>query len=94
MQPAGVVSASLQLADDILDTLQMVCGCATSTASGVATIYSPSRGPVPHQHTVFDANLRWVRARMRCVDGFYELPEGPGLGVEPAPELWAHVLKT
>lgn len=45
-----------------------------------------------HQHTVFDANLRWVRTRMRCADGFFELPEGPGLGVEPAPELWAHVV--
>jgi L-alanine-DL-glutamate epimerase-like enolase superfamily enzyme len=46
-----------------------------------------------HQHSVFDANLRWVRTRMRCVDGFFELPEGPGLGVEPAPELWAHMVK-
>ena len=47
-----------------------------------------------HQHTVFDANLRWVRTRMRCVDGFFDLPEGPGLGIEPAPELWTHVVKT
>ncbi len=46
-----------------------------------------------HQHSVFDANLRWVRTRMRCVDGFFELPEGPGLGVEPAPELGAQVVK-
>jgi L-alanine-DL-glutamate epimerase-like enolase superfamily enzyme len=47
-----------------------------------------------HQHTVFDANLRLVHTRMRCADGFFELPEGPGLGVEPAAELWAHVVKT
>ncbi len=46
-----------------------------------------------HQHTVFDANLRFVRTRMRCADGFFELPDGPGLGVEPAPALWAHVVK-
>lgn len=45
-----------------------------------------------HQHSVFDANLRFVRTRMRCSNGFLELPEGPGLGVEPAPELWAHVV--
>jgi L-alanine-DL-glutamate epimerase-like enolase superfamily enzyme len=46
-----------------------------------------------HQHSVFDANLRFVRTRMRCVAGFFELPEGPGLGIEPAAELWAHVVQ-
>jgi len=46
-----------------------------------------------HQHTVFDANLRFVRTRMRCADGFFELAEGPELGVEPAPELWSQVVK-
>jgi L-alanine-DL-glutamate epimerase-like enolase superfamily enzyme len=45
-----------------------------------------------HQHSVFDANLRFVDTRMRCVDGEFTLPEGPGLGVEPAPGLWAHVV--
>jgi galactonate dehydratase len=46
-----------------------------------------------HQHSVFDANLRLVRTRMRCAAGFFELPEGPGLGIEPAAELWAHVVQ-
>jgi galactonate dehydratase len=46
-----------------------------------------------HQHSVFDANLRFVRTRMRCAAGFFELPEGPGLGIEPAAELWAHVVQ-
>ena len=45
-----------------------------------------------HQHSVFDANLRYVETRMRCADGFFELPEGFGLGVEPTPELWNHVV--
>ena len=46
-----------------------------------------------HQHSVFDANLRFVETHMRCVDGQFELPEGPGLGVEPKAELWEHVVQ-
>jgi L-alanine-DL-glutamate epimerase-like enolase superfamily enzyme len=45
-----------------------------------------------HQHSVFDANLRNLSTSMRCADGFFELPAGPGLGVEPRPELWQHVV--
>ena len=45
-----------------------------------------------HQHSVFDANLRYLDTTMRCVDGAFELPDGPGLGVEPRPELWQHLL--
>jgi L-alanine-DL-glutamate epimerase-like enolase superfamily enzyme len=46
-----------------------------------------------HQHSVFDANLRFVETRMRCANGCYEMPEGFGLGVEPKPELWEHVVR-
>lgn len=46
-----------------------------------------------YQHSVFDKNLRYVTTTMRCERGFYSLPEGPGLGVEPRPELWDYVLK-
>jgi L-alanine-DL-glutamate epimerase-like enolase superfamily enzyme len=46
-----------------------------------------------HQHSVFDANLRFVDTRMRCVDGRFELPRGPGLGVEPKADLWKHIVK-
>jgi galactonate dehydratase len=46
-----------------------------------------------YQHSVFDKNLRYVTTTMRCERGFYNLPEGPGLGVEPRPELWDYVLK-
>ena len=45
-----------------------------------------------HQHSVFDANLRYLSTSMRCIDGFFELPSGPGLGIEPKPELWQHVV--
>jgi L-alanine-DL-glutamate epimerase-like enolase superfamily enzyme len=45
-----------------------------------------------HQHSVFDANLRYVSTSMRCTGGFFELPSGAGLGVEPRSELWQHVV--
>jgi L-alanine-DL-glutamate epimerase-like enolase superfamily enzyme len=45
-----------------------------------------------HQHSVFDATLRFVDTRMRCVDGRFELPRGAGLGVEPKAELWKHIV--
>ncbi len=47
-----------------------------------------------HQHSIFGANLRFVETRMCCVDGSFELPEGPGLGVEPKAELWQHIVRT
>ena len=47
-----------------------------------------------HQHSVFDANLRFVETQMRCVEGQFELPRGPGLGVEPKAELWKHIVKS
>jgi len=46
-----------------------------------------------HQHSVFDANLRFIDTRMRCVGGEIMLPEGPGLGVEPKSELWQHIVR-
>ncbi len=46
-----------------------------------------------HQHSIFDANLRYVQTTMRCAKGFFELPSGPGLGVEPKADLWAHVVR-
>jgi L-alanine-DL-glutamate epimerase-like enolase superfamily enzyme len=46
-----------------------------------------------HQHSIFDANLRFMETRMRCVDGKFELPRGPGLGVVPKAELWKHIVK-
>ncbi len=45
-----------------------------------------------YQHSVFDANLRYLDTRMRCVAGAFQLPVGAGLGIEPRPELWQHVV--
>lgn len=41
-----------------------------------------------YQHSVFDRNLQYGQTSMRCTDGAFTLPEGPGLGIEPADSLW------
>jgi galactonate dehydratase len=46
-----------------------------------------------YQHSIFDPNLRLTQPtgtrHMACEAGFYTLPDGPGLGVEPGPEMLA-----
>ncbi len=46
-----------------------------------------------YQHSIFEPNLRLTQPtgtrHMACEAGFYTLPDGPGLGVEPSPELLA-----
>ncbi len=44
-----------------------------------------------YQHSVFDRNLQHVVTGMRCEAGAFVLPEGPGLGIEPAESLWQFV---
>jgi galactonate dehydratase len=46
-----------------------------------------------YQHSIFDKNLRFVSGDMRCARGFFHLPSGIGLGVEPTAEVWQHVVK-
>ena len=46
-----------------------------------------------YQHSIFDKNLRYLTTNMSCAAGFYQVPDGPGLGVEPKPELWNFVVK-
>lgn len=46
-----------------------------------------------YQHSIFDKNLELVTGDMRCEEGFYHLPTGSGLGVEPSPKVWQHVLR-
>jgi len=40
-----------------------------------------------YQHSIFDRNLQFLTGNMRCEGGFFHLPDGPGLGVEPTPEV-------
>ena len=45
-----------------------------------------------YQHSIFDKNLRFVETAMTCEAGYFRMPQGPGLGIEPRPELWQHVI--
>lgn len=47
-----------------------------------------------YQHSIFDKNLRYVIGDMGCSDGFYRLPSGPGLGVEPHPDVFNYIRKS
>jgi galactonate dehydratase len=45
------------------------------------------------QHSIFEPNRRLLKGDMDCRDGFYHLPTGPGLGVEPSKEAIALLKK-
>ncbi len=45
-----------------------------------------------YQHSIFDRNLSLVSTRMACRQGYFQLPEGPGLGVEPRDEAFDYVI--
>ena len=49
-----------------------------------------------YQHSIFDPNLRLTQPtgtrHMQCEGGFYTLPDGPGLGVEPSAVMFEHVV--
>lgn len=44
-----------------------------------------------YQHSIFDKNLRYVTGDMACANGRFSLPSGPGLGVEPHPDVFKFV---
>ncbi|RDJ19816.1 mandelate racemase/muconate lactonizing enzyme family protein [Bosea caraganae] len=46
-----------------------------------------------YQHSIFDKNLRYVTGDMGCANGAYTLPSGPGLGVEPHPDVFNYIRK-
>lgn len=39
-----------------------------------------------YQHSIFEPNRRLIRSTMDCRAGFYHVPDGAGLGVEPSEE--------
>lgn len=41
-----------------------------------------------YQHSIFDKNLKYVTGDMACTNGHYRLPSGPGIGVEPQPDVF------
>jgi galactonate dehydratase len=46
-----------------------------------------------YQHSIFDKNLPYVTGDMACANGAYTVPTGPGLGVEPHPSVFEHVVR-
>jgi galactonate dehydratase len=44
-----------------------------------------------YQHSIFDRNLQFITGTMRCEAGYFYLPDGPGLGVEPRPAVFDYV---
>jgi galactonate dehydratase len=46
-----------------------------------------------YQHSIFDRNLQFITGNMRCEAGYFYLPEGPGLGVEPRAEVFQYVME-
>jgi galactonate dehydratase len=45
-----------------------------------------------YQHSIFDRNLQFITGNMRCEAGYFHLPEGPGLGVEPRAAVFGYVM--
>lgn len=45
-----------------------------------------------YQHSIFDRNLQFITGNMRCEAGYFYLPDGPGLGVEPQGEVFKYVM--
>ncbi len=41
-----------------------------------------------YQHSILDRNLALVDTQMTCKQGYFHLPQGPGLGVEPRDEVF------
>jgi L-alanine-DL-glutamate epimerase-like enolase superfamily enzyme len=46
-----------------------------------------------YQHSIFDRNLNFLHTDMACAGGYFSLPSGPGLGVEPRRELFQYVIE-
>jgi L-alanine-DL-glutamate epimerase-like enolase superfamily enzyme len=60
-------------------------------ASLHATAALPNAPMHEYQHSVFDRNLQYVKTTMSCANGVFNLPDGPGLGIEPSEAIWQHV---
>jgi L-alanine-DL-glutamate epimerase-like enolase superfamily enzyme len=45
-----------------------------------------------YQHSIFDRNLQFVTGNMRCKAGYFYIPDGPGLGVEPTEQVFQYTM--
>ncbi len=46
-----------------------------------------------YQHSIFDRNQQYLRSAMDCQDGYFALPQGPGLGTEPTEETLSFTIE-
>lgn len=46
-----------------------------------------------YQHSIFDKNLKYVKTSMKCENGYFTVPQEPGLGAEPAEEVFDYIKK-
>jgi D-galactarolactone cycloisomerase len=46
-----------------------------------------------YQHSIFDHGATLMEGRLKCSEGFFALPEGPGLGVTPNSLFWENATK-
>jgi L-alanine-DL-glutamate epimerase-like enolase superfamily enzyme len=68
-------------------------GIGVFMAASLAATSALKRVPYhEYQHSIFDKNLRYVTGDMGCEAGFYRLPSGPGLGVDPHASVFDHVI--
>lgn len=49
----------------------------------------PNLGMCEYQHSIYERNQRFLAGAPSCEAGFFALPAGPGLGVEPTEEALA-----
>ena len=47
-----------------------------------------------YQHSIFDRNLRYINTTMKCENGYFTLPEGLGIGAEPAESVFEYEKKS
>ncbi len=45
-----------------------------------------------YQHTIFDRNKQFINSTMDCREGYFTLPDGPGLGAEPTEEALSFII--
>lgn len=46
-----------------------------------------------YQHSIFDKNRKYINGNMKCENGYFSLPDGPGLGVEPNEDVLRFIKK-
>lgn len=45
------------------------------------------------QHSIFPRSAELMHGRLECAEGYFALPEGPGLGVKPNARFWEQATK-